>query len=197
MKPQKLLIATRNKDKVREIKRLLADLNVKIISALDVDGLPEVEEDQDTLEGNALKKAQILFKETGIPTVADDTGLAVDYLNGEPGVYSSRYAGENVTYDANVNKLLEAMNNVPSEKRQAKFTTVLVYIDKFQTKIVNGVCDGTISVKRKGKSGFGYDPVFIVPSIGKTFSEMSLDEKNEISHRGKALEKFKSFLYSL
>ncbi len=197
MKPQKLLLATKNNDKVIEIQALLADLGIEILSALDIDGSPDVVEDQETLEGNALKKAKVLFNKTGIPTIADDTGLFVDFLDGAPGVYSSRYAGENVTYDDNVNKLLEALKNVPLENRQARFTTVLAYIDSNQIETVNGTCEGMISLDRKGTTGFGYDPIFYVPSIGKTFSEMSLGEKNQISHRGLALEKFKSFLKNL
>ncbi|NIA29886.1 MAG: XTP/dITP diphosphatase [Actinobacteria bacterium] len=196
MKLKKLLLATRNKDKVIEIKHVLKDLKIEIISADSFENLPDVEEDQPTLEGNAIKKAQVLFEIAGIPTVADDTGLEVDFLNGQPGVRSGRYAGENVTYEENVDKLLEALAGVPAEKRTARFRTIVAFYNGKEVQTVEGICEGIILDERRGHSGFGYDPVFYVPQFKKTFAEMSLEEKNEISHRGRALKKFKELIHS-
>ncbi|NOY60568.1 MAG: RdgB/HAM1 family non-canonical purine NTP pyrophosphatase [Calditrichaeota bacterium] len=194
MKLKKLLLATRNKDKVIEIKHVLKDLKIEIISADSFENLPDVEEDQPTLEGNAIKKAQVLFEIAGIPTVADDTGLEVDFLKGHPGVRSSRYAGENATYEDNVNKLLEVLAGVPSEKRTARFRTIVAFCNGKEVQTLEGVCEGTILDERRGHSGFGYDSVFYVPQFKKTFAEMDLQQKNEISHRGLALKKFKELI---
>ena len=194
MNINQILLATRNKDKIREIQELLSDLNIEILSALDFSDIPDVIEDQKTLEGNAIKKAKALFSATGIPSVADDTGLGVDYLNGAPGVYSSRFAGENVTYDDIVTKLLSELKDVPKGKRKATFRTVLAFCIKENITTVEGSCQGEILTERRGKLGFGYDPIFYVPSIKKTFAEMEIEEKNKISHRGIALLKFKDFL---
>jgi len=196
MRLKKLLLATRNKDKVIEIKHVLKDLNIEIISADAFENLPDVDEDQPTLEGNAIKKARVLFEIAGIPTVADDTGLEVDFLNGQPGVRSSRYAGENATYEDNVNKLLKALAGVPAEKRTARFRTIVAFWDGKGVQTVEGVCEGIILDERRGHFGFGYDPVFYVPHLKKTFAEMSLEEKNKISHRGLALKKFKELINS-
>jgi XTP/dITP diphosphohydrolase len=189
-----ILVATRNKDKVSEIQNSLSDFGVHIVSALDFPDIPEVVEDQDTLEGNAIKKAKTLYAATGIPTVADDTGLEVNFLNGAPGVYSSRFAGENVSYDDNINKLLSALNGIPTKERNATFRTVTAFCLKNNITTFEGICNGTILAERRGHSGFGYDPIFYVPLLKKTFAEMDLDEKNKISHRGIAFQKFKAFL---
>ncbi len=194
MKTIKLLLATRNEDKVKEIREVLKDLDIKIISASQIDGLPEVEEDQDTLEGNAIKKARVLAKASGLPALADDTGLEVEFLNGAPGVRSSRFAGENVTYDDNVDELLRRLQDVPPEKRKARFRTVVALAIDDHIETVEGICRGEILSERRGAGGFGYDPVFFVPEIGKTFAEMSLAEKNRISHRGVALTKMRRLL---
>jgi len=184
-----LLLATRNRDKVREIAAKLAHLNIKVKSFRDFPHLPEVVEDGETLEANALKKAREGFQATGIPTLADDTGLEVSALGGEPGVYSSRYAGENVSYADNRRKLLMEMENVSDNMRQAAFRTVVTIYDKKGYEQVEGICEGVIIRGERGEGGFGYDPVFYVPEFGQTFAEMSLELKNRISHRGKAIDK--------
>ncbi len=190
----KLLLATRNLDKVREIRSVLADLDVELICAADVPDLPEVEEDADTLEGNAIKKAMTLHKMTGLPTLADDTGLEVEALGGAPGVFSSRYAGPDATYADNVQKLLQAMRDVPESRRQAQFRTVIAFAHDGQVETVEGVCRGVITTEPRGSNNFGYDPVFYVPDLGKTMAEMTLEEKNRISHRGRALQEIKKRL---
>ncbi len=190
----KLLLATRNRDKVREIRSVLADLDVELICAADVPDLPEVEEDADTLEGNAIKKAMTLHKMTGLPTLADDTGLEVEALGGAPGVFSSRYAGPDATYADNVQKLLQAMRDVPGSRRQAQFRTVIAFAHDGQVETVEGVCRGVITTEPRGSNNFGYDPVFYVPDLGKTMAEMTLEEKNRISHRGRALQEIKKRL---
>ncbi|MDQ7054446.1 MAG: XTP/dITP diphosphatase [candidate division KSB1 bacterium] len=190
----KLLLATRNRDKVREIRSVLADLNVELLCAADMPDLPEVEEDADTLEGNAIKKALTLHQLTGLPTLADDTGLEVEALGGVPGVYSSRYAGPGATYDDNVQKLLQAMRDVPTSRRQAQFRTVVAFAHDGNVETVEGVCRGVITTEPRGSNNFGYDPIFFVPELGKTMAEMTLAEKNRISHRGKAFREIKKNL---
>ena len=190
----KLLLATRNRDKVREIRSVLADLDVELICAANVPDLPEVEEDADTLEGNAIKKAMTLHKITGLPTLADDTGLEVEALGGAPGVYSSRYAGPDATYADNVQKLLQAMRDVPESRRQAQFRTGVAFAHDGNVETVEGICRGVITTEPRGSNNFGYDPVFYVPDLGKTMAEMTLEEKNRISHRGRALQEIKKRL---
>jgi len=192
----KILLATRNKDKIKEIKELLSDLPVAIISIEDVPDLPEVIEDAETLAGNAIKKAQELSNFLQMPALADDTGLEVDALNGRPGIRSARYAGEKAEYSENVDKLLLEMQDVPDDQRQAQFRTVIAIAYHNSVDTVEGICKGVITRTRQGSSGFGYDPVFYVPSQKKTFAEMSLDEKNSISHRGIALQKMIKLLIS-
>jgi XTP/dITP diphosphohydrolase len=146
------------------------------------------------LEANAIKKALALAKYVNLPTLADDTGLEVDALNGEPGVYSARYAGENATNQDNVEKLLREMETVPDGQRTARFRCVLAYVVGEDVKVLEGVVEGEIIRTPKGYDGFGYDPVFYVPQLGKTFAELPLSEKNRISHRGKALNAWASYL---
>ncbi|MBC8279140.1 MAG: RdgB/HAM1 family non-canonical purine NTP pyrophosphatase [FCB group bacterium] len=187
--PKTILIATRNEDKVREITDKLAPLGVTVKSFLDFPEIPEVIEDGETLEANALKKAETGFKATGLPTLADDTGLEVDALGGAPGVYSSRYAGEEATYSDNRRKLIEAIKDVPDDKRQAAFRTVVTILDEKGSTQLEGKCGGIIITEERGDGTFGYDPVFYVPEYGQTFAEMDLKLKNKISHRGLAFGK--------
>ena len=188
----KLILASRNKNKIEEMKQLVAHLGIDVFSALDFPDLEEVEEDKPTLEGNALKKALYVNQETGIPALSDDTGLEVEALDGAPGVYSARYAGEDATYQDNVMKLLDALKG--KENRNAQFRTVVALVDGDQEWTFEGVCKGTIIEEQIGKKGFGYDPIFIPDEFAETFAQMDPNIKNLISHRGKAVQRFLEFL---
>lgn len=190
----KVLLASRNPDKLREIKEKVAFLDIQIVTPNDFPDLPEVEEDGSTLEENASKKATILHKLTHLPTIADDTGLEVDALGGQPGVLSARYAGPEATYQDNVLKLIGEMKDIPLERRQAVFRCVIAYVNAGNTELFEGRVNGLISTEPAGESGFGYDPVFYVPEYGKTFAQLSLERKNEISHRGRAIEAWVNFM---
>ena len=183
----KLVIATHNEDKLKEIQAYLESFSFNVLSLNKYPEIGEIIEDGKTLLDNALIKAREVFDKTGLPTISDDTGLEVDGLDGKPGVYSARYAGEECTYLDNVEKLLADMKKIPIPNRTAQFKTVMVFKDKNQELIVEGVVKGLISRELKGDNGFGYDPIFFVPELGKTFGEMSAIEKNKISHRGNAL----------
>ncbi|MBV1819619.1 XTP/dITP diphosphatase [Anaerosalibacter bizertensis] len=199
MKNKKIILSTGNIDKIEEIKDILKDLPFSIHSKKEVGlGDLEVEEDGDTLEENAIKKAMAISERVDGIVIADDTGLFVDKLNGAPGVYSSRYAGEDVSYEDNNRKLLKELEGTPSEERTAKFQTVIAIVteDK-KIKTVYGECRGRIGFEVKGSEGFGYDPLFIVDGYGKTFAQLGEEVKNKISHRAKALEKLKKELEKL
>lgn len=199
MKNKKIILSTGNIDKIEEIKDILKDLPFYIYSKNEVGlGDLEVEEDGDTLEENAIKKAMAISERIDGIVIADDTGLFVDKLNGAPGVYSSRYAGEDVSYEDNNRKLLKELEGTPSEERTAKFQTVIAIVteDK-KIKTVYGECRGRIGFEVKGSEGFGYDPLFIVDGYGKTFAQLGEEVKNKISHRAKALEKLKKELEKL
>jgi XTP/dITP diphosphohydrolase len=181
----KLLIATHNKDKLVEINGILKDLDVEIISALDFPEMPETIEDRNTIKGNAEKKAQECADFTGLLTIADDTGLFVDALDGNPGVYAARYAGEDVTYKDNRDKMLKEMKG--KDNRTAYFRTVAALA--VPGKIIgtaNGEVKGSITSKDIGTDGFGYDPIFRAVETGRTFGEMTIAEKEKISHRARA-----------
>lgn len=191
----RLVLATKNKDKIREIKNVLAGLPVEIKTFDDFDDFPDIDETGETLEDNALLKAQGIAKATGCAALADDSGIEVDALGGAPGVYSSRYAGPGCTYDDNNRKLLQEMAGVPEEKRTARFRAVIAIAwNENDAETVEGRVDGVIITEKKGRDGFGYDPVFFYPPAGKTFAEMTLEEKNKVSHRGKALIRAKELL---
>ena len=192
----KIILATHNRDKRKEMMAALADLNVDLLSLENFPQVGEIIEDGETLTENAIIKAQTVFDITGIPAISDDTGLSVDALNGAPGVYSARYAGEDATYTDNVEKLLDEMKYVLAENRGAQFQTIMVYIDKDTELIANGVVKGEIADQLKGVGGFGYDPVFYIPEMMKTFAEMTIEEKNKISHRGLAMRNMIDLLYS-
>ena len=187
----KLVIATNNEDKLNEIIPFLKDLEISILSKSDFPDFPEIEENGKNLEENALLKARGIYQATGIPVVADDTGLEVDFLNGAPGVYSSRYSGISASYDENIQKLLYELKEVSDDLRTAQFRCVIAFVDDNYEFTVDGVCKGKIIKSPKGKYGFGYDPVFYVPEFGKTFAQMPRVLKNKISHRGRALTKIK------
>jgi len=191
----RLILATQNIDKISEIKALISNLPVEILTQDQLSDFPNTIEDKNSLKGNAEKKAKNVWKKFKLPVVADDTGLFVDYLNGQPGVKSSRYAGENATYKQNREKLLKELHGVSPIERGAKFRTVLVFIDEDGvTHYFMGVCKGFISEKESGDKGFGYDSLFHPLQSNKSFSQLTSQEKNEISHRGIAMRKFRDFL---
>ena len=184
-----IVIATHNNDKLKELLKAF-DSHFSGINLLTLNDFPEVGEiieDGRTLEQNALIKAREVFNLTGIPSLSDDTGLEVDALNGAPGVYTARYAGEGCSYYDNVSKLLEDMQTIPAPNRSAKFKTVIAYKDETIEMTAEGVAEGTIARASSGDFGFGYDPIFFIPEARKTFAEMKIDEKEIYSHRGKAI----------
>lgn len=183
----KIVIATHNRDKLKEIQREIGGFKWNVVSLDEFPEITEIIEDGKTLEENALIKAREVFKKTGLPTISDDTGLEVDALDGAPGVYTARYAGKDCSYEDNVNKIIEDMHRVPMPNRGAVFKTVMVFKDESEELIVEGIVKGIISREARGEDGFGYDPVFYVPENNKTFAEMTMNEKNKISHRGNAL----------
>ncbi|UCG62418.1 MAG: XTP/dITP diphosphatase [Candidatus Zixiibacteriota bacterium] len=188
-----LVLATNNEDKIREMRNLLDDLPVTIMTRDDFLEFPDVEETGTTFEENAVLKAKAIAEFCDLPAVADDSGLEVDALEGAPGIYSSRYAGENVTYADNNRKLLKALEGVPHEKRTARFRCVMAICwGSDDIEVVEGTAEGYITEDLVGNSGFGYDPVFFYPPAGIRFSEMTLEEKNLVSHRGKALEEVRA-----
>ncbi|MGI5921570.1 MAG: XTP/dITP diphosphatase [Syntrophomonadaceae bacterium] len=188
----KLLLATRNKHKKQELQEILSDLNLEIVTLEDIEPLPEVEEDGQTFTANAIKKARITASLSGMITLADDSGLVVDALDGKPGVYSARFAGEHATDEENNRKLLKMLKNVPEPQRTARFQCVIA-ISSPEGKIatVEGSCEGRIALKPSGQGGFGYDPLFIPAGEERSFAMLSAEQKNRISHRGKALKKAK------
>ena len=192
----KIVIATHNKDKLKELKEGFSELNVELLDLSSFPEIGEIIEDGETLRENAYIKAKTVFDITGLPTIADDTGLEVDFLNGAPGVYSARFAGEDCSYADNVNKMINDLNGVPINQRGAVFKTSMVFIDKNMELSTEGIVEGYIAEEPKGIGGFGYDPLFYVKSIGKTFAEMSIKEKNRISHRGKAIKNLSNLLKS-
>ncbi|WP_421773955.1 RdgB/HAM1 family non-canonical purine NTP pyrophosphatase [Gracilimonas sp.] len=192
MKLNKLVIASQNPHKIEELEQILRPLGIEVLSTKDFPELEEVVEDQPTLQGNALKKARYVAKETGLPALSDDTGLEVDALNGEPGVYSARYAGKRASYQDNVNKLLSELDGITG--RKAQFRTVVALVHSDQEHVFEGICAGEILTEEKGDKGFGYDPIFKPEGFEKTFAELDAGIKNDISHRGKAVQKFVSFL---
>lgn len=189
----KIVVATHNKHKVDEIREFFKD-DFEVLSADDIGSYDEIEETGDTIEENALLKARSLANLTDDIVIADDTGLFVDYLDGKPGVYSARFAGSNATYEDNNMKLLRLLEGVPIEKRKATFRTVVALIYKGKETIIEGKVEGTILDSPRGQFGFGYDPVFFVDKVGKTLAELTLEEKNEVSHRANALKKLKEYL---
>lgn len=195
MKRKKLILATRNRGKLKEIKALFSDLDIDIMSLDDLEGAPHIEEDGTTFMENAFKKAKVIAESTGIMALADDSGLEVDTLNGAPGIYSARYSGENASDASNNQKLLAELQRVSSDKRSAHFTCVIiVYHPSGRWISAEANCNGKITKKIIGDSGFGYDPVFYIPSVDRTMAQLSPKEKNRLSHRGKALRKLKSEL---
>ena len=191
-----IVLATHNPDKRVEIASLLSDLGITVRSLAEFPQAPVVVEDGETCEANAIKKAKTIADYTGLVAVADDTGLEVDALGGRPGVHAARYAGAEVTYEDNWKKLLRELDGVPLEQRGARFLTVVAIASPFRQEVetVEGVLNGVIAPRPAGKGGFGYDPVFLVPELGKTLAELAPSEKNRISHRAQAFAKAKVVL---
>ncbi len=190
-----LVIATSNQHKLKEFKALLQDFPLTILSLKDFPDIPAVVEDGKSFYENALKKALTVARHTDKITVADDSGIEVDALDGKPGVYSARFAGEDATDEANNTKLLEELKDVPPDKRGGCFKCVLVIAQPDgDTAFVEGECRGSIIHEARGSHGFGYDPLFLVPEYNKTFSEITPEEKNKISHRARALRKLLEIL---
>ncbi len=202
-----IVLATRNKKKVEEMQRILNGMDINILTPDDFPSCPEVEEDMDTFEGNAVKKALAITKCTNKIAVADDSGLEVYVLKGAPGVMSARYAGENADDVANIEKLLREMKDTPDEQRGARFVCCIALafpdtplapplIKGGQGGVITffGLAEGSIGREPRGRMGFGYDPVFYPSGYNMTFAEMSPEEKDALSHRGKALEEFKEYM---
>ena len=181
-----LVLATRNQGKISEFKKLLSDFPIEIKSLQDFGPLSPVEEDGETFEENAYKKAHLTAKMLGLPVLADDSGLMVDALDGRPGVHSARYAGEKASDKENNLKLLEATKGVKNRKATFK-CVIMIAVPRGPALTYEGVCDGEVAHEMKGAHGFGYDPVFYYPPLKKTFAQLSLEEKNRVSHRGKAM----------
>jgi len=191
---KELIFATNNKHKIIEVSDILRDtVVIKSLSEIGLSG--DIPETADTLEGNALQKAQWVYERTGADCFADDTGLEVEALDGRPGVYSARYAGEHCTFDDNVNKMLHEMEG--KENRRACFRTVICLLENGVPRYFEGRVDGVILTERYGKEGFGYDPIFMPDRFAVSFAEMPLEVKNRISHRGRAVAKLAEYLKGL
>lgn len=186
----KLVLATHNDGKILEMQYALKDISVDVITLKDFPYIDEIPETGQTLLENAFIKAETVFNETGLPSLADDTGLEIDALGGEPGVYSARYAGENASYLDNCAKVLSKLDGVRPENRTARFRTIMAFVGKDKKFHCEGNVNGLIIDEMIGHNGFGYDPIFYYPKLEKTFAELKKDEKNSISHRGKALRNF-------
>ncbi len=195
---QNLLIATRNSKKKRELQTILDDWDVKLLTLDDVEEMPEIEEDGATFTENAIKKAQIISALSGFITLADDSGLEVDALGGAPGIFSARFSGLDADDEKNNRKLMALMQNISEVNRTARFVCVIaIATPEGSVQTAQGVCTGKIEMVRRGQGGFGYDPLFIPSGYNKTFAELSDEEKNKISHRGKALREAKPLLQQI
>ncbi len=191
-----LIFATHNRHKVSEVQAMLpAGIHVRSLSDLGCD--EDIPETADTLQGNALQKAQFVHERYHCNCFADDTGLEIDALDGRPGVYSARYAGEGCSFDDNVRKVLAELENVPLAQRTARFRTVVALILDGRTYFFEGKVEGLMTLERHGVEGFGYDPIFLPEGYGQTFAEMDASEKNRISHRGRAMAQMVGFLERL
>jgi XTP/dITP diphosphohydrolase len=187
----KLVFATNNQHKLKELQAILGD-HFELLSLKDIGCLEEIPEEQPTLEGNARQKAFHVYEKFGYSCFADDTGLEIEALNGEPGVFSARYAGEAKDPQANMDKVLVKLKN--EDNRKARFRTVISLVLNGEEKQFEGIVEGEITREKRGDSGFGYDPIFLPAGYNKTFAEMDLSEKNEISHRARAVQKLVAYL---
>lgn len=195
---EKTVFATGNAGKMKEIRMILADADVEILSMKEAGIVADIVENGTTFAENALIKARACARLTGLLALADDSGLVVDYLNGEPGIYSARYMGENTSYHMKNHNLIERLAGVPDEKRTARFVCAIAAVFPDGRELVTeGTMEGRIGYEEKGENGFGFDPVFYVPEYGLTSAEMNAEQKNAASHRGKALQKMKETLYQM
>jgi XTP/dITP diphosphohydrolase len=193
----KLVFATRNPGKLRELRQLIGADALEVLSLDDLPDVPDIEETGETFAENAILKAREVTERTGFPALADDSGLEVDALDGAPGVRSARYAGPGADDAARIELLLRNLEGVAPEQRTARFRCVMALTDPWQpgqVKLTEGTCEGLILSDRRGSGGFGYDPVFYVPELGKTFAQAQPDEKNRLSHRGRALRQMAGHL---
>ncbi|MED3978561.1 XTP/dITP diphosphatase [Priestia megaterium] len=187
---REIIIATKNAGKVKDFETLFSPKGFKVKSLLDFPEIEDVEETGVTFAENAKLKAETISSALNKPVIADDSGLAIDALNGEPGVYSARYAGENKDDNANIEKVLQKLNDVPFEKRTARFHCALaIAVPGKRTEIVEGTCEGRILEEKRGENGFGYDPIFFVEKWNCSMAELTKEQKNQISHRANALQK--------
>ncbi|MHA7059475.1 non-canonical purine NTP diphosphatase [Aquimarina sp. M1] len=189
----KLVFATNNLNKLKEVQALIPTY-IKLLSLSEIGCIEDIPETSSTIEGNAIQKAEYIKAHYGYDCFADDTGLEVDALNGEPGVFSARYAGETKDADANMNKLLDNLKD--KKNRKAKFKTVIALLINGNLDTFTGICSGSIITEKKGDQGFGYDPIFLPKGFQETFAEIPLKEKNNISHRSKAVKKLIEFLHN-
>ena len=191
----KIIFATGNENKLREIRQITENMGIEIVSMKDAGYYTEVEETGTTFEENAYLKASAIAKKCNLPTLADDSGLEIDYLNKEPGIYSSRFMGEDTPHSVKNAELLRRMEGVPDEKRTARFVCAICLVrPDGSSETVKATMEGRVAYKSAGKNGFGYDPIFFLPERGCTSAELSPEEKNEISHRGKALRMMRDIL---
>jgi len=190
-----IIFATKNSGKVREVKMILEDMEADVFTMAEAGIDIEVEEDGETFEENAVLKAEAIMEESDCLVLADDSGLEIDYLGGDPGVHSARFMGYDTPYEEKNAKILQMLEGVPEEKRTARFVSVIAAaFPDGRTVTVRGTVEGIIGYEQKGTNGFGYDPIFYIPELGKYSAELSLEEKNKISHRGKALRLMKEKL---
>ncbi|OCA91290.1 non-canonical purine NTP pyrophosphatase [Bacillus sp. FJAT-27225] len=192
---KEVIIATKNAGKAKEFEAIFAEKGIKVMTLLDFPDAPDVEETGSSFVENATLKAETISRKLGKAVIGDDSGLAIDALEGRPGIYSARYAGEEKSDDANIDKVLEELDGIQEEQRTARFHCALAFsVPGNKTITVEGTCEGMILRERRGTNGFGYDPIFYVPTLGRTMAELSKDEKNAISHRANALKKLREVL---
>jgi XTP/dITP diphosphohydrolase len=192
---KRVIIATKNRGKAKEFQHMFAPYGYEVQTLLDLPHIEDVEEIGETFEENAILKAETVAQELGVLVIADDSGLGIDALEGRPGVYSARYAGEEKSDEANMDKVLSELESVEESDRTARFHCVLAIAGpNRETRTVTGTCEGMILQEKRGTNGFGYDPIFYVPTLQKSMAELSQDEKSQISHRGNALKKLKNII---
>ncbi len=196
--PERIIFATGNEDKMREIRMILADLKVLVVSLREAGITAEIEENGTSFEENAVIKAKAIMELTGEAVMADDSGLQIDYLDGAPGIYSARFMGEDTSYDVKNAALLEKLEGVPEERRTARFVCAIACaLPDGRILTSRGTMEGRIGYEIRGENGFGYDPIFFLPECGCTSAEISAEKKNELSHRGKALRSMREKLEEL